>query len=261
MTTTRTTTVGTASTGRVEVTTTDQGEGRPFLLLHGGAGPQSVGRFAELLATTRAARALTPTHPGFGGTPRPEGLGSVRALAEVYARLLDELELVDVTVVGNSIGGWIAAELALLHSSRVTSLVLVDAGGLAIAESPAADFFALTLDQVTDLSYFNPDAFRIDLSKVPDAQRAVIAGNRATLRVYGGATMDDPSLLQRVAAIATPTLVVWGAADRIIPPEHGEAYARAIPGARLERIPNAGHLPQLETPERLVELVWRFAQA
>ncbi|MGA3185361.1 MAG: alpha/beta hydrolase [Candidatus Dormibacteria bacterium] len=259
MSTTRTTTVTTRAAGRVEVTTTDQGEGHPFLLLHGGAGPQSVGRFAEVLTTTEPARALTPTHPGFGGTPRPERLGSVKALAEVYAILLDELDLVDVTVVGNSIGGWIAAELALLHTSRVNSLVLVDAGGLALVDHPAADFFSLTLDQVTNLSYFNPDAFRIDLSKVPDAQKAVIAGNRAALQAYGGSTMDDPTLLQRLPAIATPTLVVWGEADRIIPPEHGDAYARAIPGAQLQLIPDAGHLPQLETPQRLVQLVWAFA--
>ncbi len=88
---------------------------------------------------------------------------------------------------------------------------------------------------------------------MPDAQKAVIAGNRAALQAYGGSTMDDPTLLQRLPAIATPTLVVWGEADRIIPPEHGDAYARAIPGAQLQLIPDAGHLPQLETPQRLVQ--------
>jgi pimeloyl-ACP methyl ester carboxylesterase len=261
MSTTSTTTVTTPDAGKVEVTITEQGEGRTFLLLHGGAGPQSVARFADLLATARPARVITPTHPGFGGTPRPETLTSIRALAAVYAGLLEELGLSDVSVIGNSVGGWLAAEVALLHSPRASSVILVDAGGLEIPEHPSPDFFALDLDQVTNLSYHDPDAFRIDLSKIPDAQKAVMARNRAALAVYGGATMSDASLLQRLAGISTPTLVVWGAADRMIPLEHGQAYAHSIPGARLEIIADAGHLPQLETPARLAELVWEFADA
>ena len=257
---TSTTSVTTATAGHVEVTTADQGEGHPFLLLHGGAGSQSMARFADLLAASEPARVVTPTHPGFGGTPRPERLASIKALAEVYAGLLDELDLSDVSVVGNSIGGWIAAELALLHSPRVSSVVLVDAGGLEIPEHPAPDVFTLDLNQITNLSYFNPDAFRIDLSKVPDAQKAVIAANRAALKTYGGATLCDPTLLHRLPAIGTPTLVVWGAADRMIPLGHGEAYARAIPGAQLQVIAEAGHLPQLETAEQLAGLLWSFAE-
>src|SRR5580704_19306228 len=91
----------------VTVTVTERGQGRPFLLLHGGAGPQSVEGFAELLAAQ--GRVIVPTHPGFGGTARPEGLDSMRSLARVYAGLLDELGLRGVTVVGNSIGGRIGA--------------------------------------------------------------------------------------------------------------------------------------------------------
>src|SRR3984893_6494333 len=74
--------------GAVPVTVTERGEGRPFLLLHGGAGPQSVDGFADLLAAEEPARVIVPVHPGFGGTPRPEGLESIRLLARVYARLL-----------------------------------------------------------------------------------------------------------------------------------------------------------------------------
>jgi len=86
-----------------------------------------------------------------------------------------------------------------------------------------------------------------------------MAANRAALQAYGGATMDDATLLERLPAIAIPTLVVWGEADRMIPVEHGHAYAEAIPGAELRLIREAGHLPQLETPELLARLVWGFA--
>ena len=115
--------------GLVPVTVTERGDGRPILLLHGGAGPQSVEGFAGLLAAGEPARVLVPTHPGFGGTPRPAGLDSIRSLARVYTGLLDELGLDGVTVVGNSIGGWIAAEIALAASPRVSGVVLVDAAG------------------------------------------------------------------------------------------------------------------------------------
>ena len=258
-TTTRTVTAD--GIGAVPVTVTERGEGRPILLLHGGAGPQSVDGFAALLATSRPARVLTPLHPGFGGTPRPDGLDSIRGLARLYVQLIDDLGLTGVTVIGNSIGGWIAAEIALLNSPRISHVVLVDAAGLRIDAHPGPDFFSLSLDQVTDLSYFRPDKFRIDLDSIPAQQQAIIAANRSALARYGGTPMDDPSLLGRLPAAAVPVLVVWGAADRMIPVEQGQAYAAAIPGAEFRLISGAGHLPQLETPDELLEIVWDFATA
>src|ERR1700761_6329082 len=97
----------------------EAGSGRPVLLLHGGAGPQSVTGFADLLAERGHVHVIAPTRPGFSGTPRPESLTTVRGLAELYAGLLDDLDLTDVTVIGNSVGGWITAELALLGSRRI----------------------------------------------------------------------------------------------------------------------------------------------
>lgn len=249
----------------VPVTFTELGSGRPVLLLHGGAGSISVAGFGELMAASQAVRVITPVHPGFDGTPRPNQLASIASLAAVYAELLRDLRLSDVCVIGNSIGGWIAAELALAESAapdcRVSSVVLVNAAGLQVAEAPAADFFSLTLDQVFDLSYFNPEAFRIDLATQPDDRKAAMAANRAALLAYGGQATADPGLLGRLSAITIPALVIWGAADRMIPPEHGRAYASAIPGAQFRLIENAGHLPQLETPAALLAAVSEFTSA
>jgi pimeloyl-ACP methyl ester carboxylesterase len=260
-TSTATTTVTVDGLGPVPLTVTERGEGRPFLVLHGGAGPQSVDGFADLLATSGPARVLVPVHPGFGGTERPPGLDSMNGLARLYARLLEERDLAGVTVIGNSIGGWIAAEIALLGSPRVSSVVLVDAAGLQIDSHPAADFFSLTMDQVADLSYYRPDDFRIDVASLPEAAKAMMAGNRAALQLYGGAAMADPGLLGRLPAVDVPTLVVWGEADRMIPVQHGQAYAAGIPGAQLLLIREAGHLPQLETPDQLARAVREFSQA
>src|SRR6202521_5896841 len=184
--------------GTVGVSVTEKGEGRPFLLLHGGGGPLTVNGFADLLAARRPARVIVPTHPGFGGTPRPDSLATVPGLAALYIALLAELALDDVTVIGNSIGGWIAAEMALRDTHGISSFVLVDAVGIEVPGHPIADFFSLTPRQLAELSYHDPDRFGIDPSKLSPEALQVMAGNRATLAVYGGA-MNEAGLDGRLA--------------------------------------------------------------
>jgi pimeloyl-ACP methyl ester carboxylesterase len=247
-------TIGAPGIGPVPVRLEVSGEGRPVLLLHGGAGPASVLGFAERLATERDVRVYTPTHPGFDGTHRPEPLDSIRAVGALYAQLLATLDLDRVEVIGNSIGGWIGAELVSADPDRVGRLVLVDAVGLEVPEHPLADFFALELAQIADYSYADPGPYRIDPARLTPEQRATMAANRATLATYGSA-MVDPTLRDRLAGLAVPTLVVWGDADRIAVPEYGRAYADAIPGARFVLLERTGHLPQLESPGALLEVL------
>src|SRR5215467_7730330 len=196
-----------AGAGPVSVTVDDRGEGRPFLLLHGGGGPQTVAGFAELLATREPARVITPTHPGFGGTPRPDGLAGMAGLAALYRGLLDRLGLDGVTVIGNSIGGWIAAELALLGSPRIRATVLADAVGIEVEGHPVTDIFPLSLDELARLSYHDPAAFRIDPAAMTEAQRTGMAANRAALQVYGGARMAVSFMLRRLARITIFTFI------------------------------------------------------
>jgi pimeloyl-ACP methyl ester carboxylesterase len=249
------------STTPVALTLEDEGEGQPFLLLHGGAGPRSVRGFAHLLVGSGGRRAIVPTHPGFEGSDRPESLDSVAGLARTYSRLLDELDLDDVTVLGNSIGGWIAAEIAIANSSRVTHLVIVDGTGIEVPEAPPADVSGLSLPEIAALSYHNPEPFRIDPSALPPEAQAVLAGNRASLAVYAGPTMSDPGLRARLAGVDVPTLVVWGDSDGIAGVDYGRAFADAIPGARFEVLSDTGHLPQMESPENLLALLEDFVGA
>jgi pimeloyl-ACP methyl ester carboxylesterase/mannose-6-phosphate isomerase-like protein (cupin superfamily) len=246
------------SFGDVPVTVTQRGQGRPVLLLHGGAGPDSVAGFAGLLAERFPVQVLTPVHPGFGGTPRPAGLDSARKLGELYRNLLGQLGLTGVTVVGSSVGGWIAAETALGAADSVSRLVLLDAAGLDSADHPIADYFSMTLDQVFDVSFAHPDRYRIDPATLTSEQQAIAAANRAALEVYGGRSMADPGLAARLAGLAVPTLVVWGEADRMVTPAYGQEYAAAIPGATFRVLPDAGHLPQIEAPEALLSLLAEF---
>lgn len=237
-----------------ELTVTDLGEGRVVLLLHGGAGPTSVTGFATLLAEN-GFRAITPVHPGFAGTPRRTGTTDVPGLASMYAAVLDELELSDVVVVGSSLGGWVAAELALLAPSRVGALVLIDAIGIDVTGHPVANVLALTPDEITELAFHDADRFRVDPATLPPAAQAAMAADGAALAAYTGGSPSDPTLAGRLGGITAPTLVLWGASDGIVEPGYGRAYAAAIPGARFELIPDAGHQPQLEAPEPTLRAV------
>ena len=173
-----------AGSGRVNLVVEERGEGQPFLLLHGGAGPASMTRFASLLAERHPVRVITPTHPGFARTERPNELKNIKGLAQLYAAFLDHLGVSDVTVIGNSVGGWIAAELALLANPRVSGIVLVGATGIEVAGHPIPDVSKLTLDEVMSLSYHNPKPFKVDPASVTDDQHAIISSNRAALQVF-----------------------------------------------------------------------------
>ena len=252
-------TVTLPGTGPVEVNVADYGSGQPFLLLHGGAGPASVTGFAETFSAAHDVRVLVPTHPGFGGTPRPEALNSVGGLAALYNALLEQLDLQDVTVIGNSIGGWITAEIALLKSPRVSGIVLIDAVGIDVPGHPVADFFSLTTDQVFQLSFHNPEPFRIDPATLPPAALAIAAGNRAAIGVYAGTAMTDPALAGRLGTLEIPALVLWGDSDGIADVDYGRAYAAAIPMAQFQLLPDTGHSPQQETPDQVMHAIWDSA--
>ncbi len=244
----------------VDVLVSDRGEGKTFLLLHGGGGPMTVEAFAELLSTTAPARVIVPTHPGFGGTPRPDALSTVPGLARLYAELLDQLDVSDVVVIGNSIGGWIAAEMALGDTRRIQGVAIVDGVGIVVAGHPIADFFSLRPRELAERSYYDPDRYGIDPAKLPPAALQAMAGNRAAIAVYAGTAMSDPSLAPRLNGVTVPALVVWGDVDRIADVDYGRALAASIPGATFTVLEHTGHMPQIESLQRLREVILDFAQ-
>lgn len=238
----------------------ERGSGRPMLVLHGGGGSFSVAGFAG--AVSERSHVITPIHLGFGGQPRPEWFDSVDDLAIAYLDLLERLEVHDVMVVGFSMGGWIAAEMAVRDTSRLSSIVLVDAVGIHVDGHPIADVFPLTPDELSALSYHNPAAFRIDPATITPQQIAGRAANFKALDVYGRAVnMCDPKLCRRLGRVTIPALVVWGESDGVVDTDYGRAYAAALPNAQFKIIPEAGHLPQIEQPQRLLNLVSSFTKS
>jgi pimeloyl-ACP methyl ester carboxylesterase len=234
-----------------------RGAGKTALVLHGGGGPASVFAFADDLA--KHYHVITPTHPGFADTTRPSYMSSVKDLARSYALLIERSSLQDVLVIGFSLGGWVAAEMAASHPNGIAGLVLVDAVGIEVPGQDVLDVFSIAPNDIASFSYHAPDRFRIDMAKLTEQQAMTMRSNFAALAVYGrNQNMQDPELRGRLVAVELPALVVWGESDRVVFPEYGRSYATAFPNTRFELIPECGHSPQIERPQRLLELVQEF---
>jgi len=244
----RPTRTSTISLAGADVLLADRDRSRPFLLLHGGGGAATMAGFADLLAERTHSRVLLPTHPGFGGTNRPDALATTKDLAATYIALLDAFELSDVTLIGNSFGGWVAAEIALLGSPRVSGAVIVDGIGIEVADHPVTSVSGLTPAELAQLSFHDPTrAPRPPAGGGPGPSPDVQA-----LIGYAGPTMSDPTLAGRLGAVELPVQVIWGESDGIVSPDYGRAYADALPHSTLTVLPRTGHLPQVETPEELL---------
>jgi pimeloyl-ACP methyl ester carboxylesterase len=248
----RPTSTDTITVGSLELTVQNHDHTRPFLLLHGGGGVRTMTGFADLLSERTHSRVLLPTHPGFGGTPKADGLTTVTDLAEAYIALLDELDLADVTVIGNSFGGWLAAEIALLDSPRVSGAVIIDGIGIEVEGHPLTDVSGLSPAELAAHSFHDPVKAPIPPAKPGTSGSTGPSPDVAALISYTGPTMSDPTLTERLAEIHIPVHVLWGESDGIVDPEYGKAYAAAIPLSTFTLIPRSGHLPQVETPEELL---------
>jgi pimeloyl-ACP methyl ester carboxylesterase len=241
----------------LEVTIDQQGDGRPLLLLHGGGGPPSMGPLPSALSEDFAV--IAPVHPGFAGTPRPEWYDGIDDIALSYVQLLEQRDLRDVLVVGSSIGGWIASEMAVRAHERISGTVLLNAVGINVDGIELADFFSLTPQELIAFSFHDPAAAP-DPTQLPPQAREIQAANAATLGVYAREPyMHDPKLRRRLALVPTPVVAIWGESDQIVPEPYGRAYAASFPHGRFEPIPEAGHLPHLEQPDQVLNAIRRFA--
>ena len=242
----------------------ERGTGRPVLWLHGEEGLDATAPYLDLVAGH--ARVLAPTHPGFGLAPEIDGIDTVDDLAYLYLDLLAERNLRDVVLIGCSLGGWIAAEIAVRCGHRLAGLVLVGALGIKVGDRETRDIpdiFALHPQEVTALQYRDPGRFAVDHAKLSEEQLTAIARSREATALYAWEPyFHNTKLRARLRRITAPTLLLWGAEDRFVTAEYyGAAYRDAIPGARLQTIPGAGHFPHLEEPEALVARVRAFLDA
>jgi pimeloyl-ACP methyl ester carboxylesterase len=246
----------------IRVELIERGGGRPLLFLHPGIGIEPTTPVLDRLAIR--ARVLAPVHPGFGGSDQPKSFDTVDDLAYFYLDLLEQLDLRETVVVGVSFGAWIAAAIAIKSTERLSHLILANAVGIKVGDRETrdiVDIYAIPESQLLQLAYFNPDVGSHDYQTMPDSQVLAAARNReATARYAWSPYMHDPKLRNRLHRIRIPTLVLWGASDRILSESYGRAYCAAITGAQFELIERAGHFPHLEQPELFANRIFSFVE-
>lgn len=244
----------------VDLTLIRKGSGPPLLLLHGGEGSLTSLPFADRLA--ERYEIIQPIHPGFDGTAIPDHFDNLQDLIFLYLDLIDALDLRDALLLGFSLGGWIAAELAVISTRPFTKLALVDPVGIKTGgpfDRDIADIFALSQADQARAAWHDP-SLAPDPATMTDEELERLAGNRQALGLYTWEPyMYNPKLPRRLHRVNIPTLLIWGASDGIVTPRYGEAYRQLIPNAKMVVIPEAGHAPQVEQPEALVRHFLEFA--
>ncbi len=239
---------------------TEAGAGRPVLWLHDTCGNLWTPGH-ELLGET--CRVIAPSLPGFDDSTT---LGRIDEPEDVVFWLLDllgALALDRPVVLGCGLGGWLATELAVRYAERLGGLVLVAAYGLQVEGALPADEFALTAPMLRPLVFTEPEG---DLARewLPDIETPERMERALHARVAAARLAwqfpYSPKLRGRLPRVKTPTLVVWGEHDRLVPIAHGHAYAEGLPNARLAIMPSAAHYPYLETPEVFAHEIRRFVE-
>lgn len=234
------------------------GSGRPLLVLHGASGG---GVWLPWMADLAARHdVIVPEHPGYGASDTPDWLDTIGDLANFYLDLLDQLDLSEVDLLGFSVGGWIAAELAVRNTRRLASLTLVAAAGIHVPGVEQIDPFLRTDEQRIRDFFHDParaDEMVARLGR-PELEDVGLKNRMTTAKLTWQPRGYDPHLHKWLHRIDVPTLLVWGAGDRLFPPAYAQAYQQRIPGAQSVILPDCGHLPQIEQRQAFVAAVESF---
>jgi pimeloyl-ACP methyl ester carboxylesterase len=244
---------------RVQVA--EGGSGPPLLYLHSAAGEALV--WLDVLNGLAEDRTVVaPAHPGFWQSEGLETIHDIEDLANHYLALMDARGWEQVDVMGSSLGGWIAMELAARWPERVGRMVLAASVGIRVPDVPMADVFAMTLGKEEDaraLSFHDPHhpLAKIaipDLMSLNDEDLAnFLRAMAATAKVAWNPYMHDPRLEGMLPRVSADTLLIWGRSDKVVPVPYGERLAELIPQARLVVVEECGHSIMLEQPQAVLE--------
>lgn len=251
---------GSIKVAGIDLEVTEEGSGRPLLMLHGAGGFHPQQPVNALLAKHR--RLICPSHPGFGNSALPDWLDSVDDIAHVYLELLDKLGLTTVDLIGCSVGGWIAAEMATKAPERFTKLLFVGPVGVKTGspdELDIPDVFALSTPDLNRLLFRDPVKMAPDPASLSDDELAIVVRNRETLALIAWEPyMHNPKLNHRLHRISAPALFIRGDSDGLVSDKYLKSYAQLVPQARTATIAEAGHAPHLEQPEAFAAAALAF---
>ncbi len=257
----------------------DQGQGEPLLLIHGmGACLEAWAWNMDALSAKYRAVALDLPGSGRSSRPAHEDVFSLRYAGGFLRRFIEKLGIATLGVAGNSMGGALAIQFALMHPDIVRRLILVDSGGLGkevhwavrFATLPFVDPFLVRPPHAAIMLAARQMVLRHDSASKEFVRRVTeyshVAGTGSTLTRMARAAVDlqgqmTPYSTAELGNIQAPTLVIWGEADKIIPAHHAENALQAIPDCRAVVISRAGHGPQIDRPEIFNEVVLEFLAA
>jgi pimeloyl-ACP methyl ester carboxylesterase len=244
----------------------EAGEGPPLVFLHSAGGLTEDNPFLAALA--RHWHVFAPLLPGYGDSEGAEDLRDMLAVTLHAFDVVDALGLDRPMLVGHSMGGMIAAEMAAVAPREVERLGLVAPAGLWLDNHPVPDLFSKLPDELPALLFHDPEFGERVMTAGADFDdpkflEAFIIRNTRQLGMAGKLLFPIPErgLAERLYRIRARTVLIWGESDRVIPPAHGEAFRQAIAAAELIRIPAAGHMVIVEQPEAVVSALARLSQA
>jgi len=234
------------------------GSGPPLVVLHGASVAGTWLPFMAALA--EKFDVIVPEHPGFGASDTPDWLDHIHDLGYFYLDFLDALDLTGVHLVGLSLGGWVAAELAVRDTARLASLTLVGAAGIHVKGVAQIDPFLRT-DEQRIRDFFHDPKLADDMVArllTPETEDVAMKNRVTTAKLVWQPRGYDPHLGKWLHRINVPTLLIWGANDRLFPFEYAYAYHKLIPGSEAVIIPECGHVPNIEKPEAFVRELTGF---
>jgi pimeloyl-ACP methyl ester carboxylesterase len=237
-----------------------EGRGPTLLFLHGAAGLRGTEPFIARLA--ERFDVIVPDHPGFGSSEMPAWLDTIHDLAYFYLDFIQALGLRQINLVGHSLGGWIACELAVRHVADLRTLTLVASAGLRLKGVQKLDTFLMSPEERARHLFFDPSLAEAAIAERGGEEHLdVQLKNLNTFALLAWQPrLHDPDLAKWMHRIKVPTLVLWGDADRVIPPPYAGEFERLIPGSRSETIARCGHLPHIEQTDAFVQTITRFVQ-
>ncbi len=235
----------------------ESGSGQPLVLLHHSTGNSGWLPLHARLAESFAV--MVPDLPGYGQSMRPAWAREPRDIAILLHQLLDSEGLDQIVLVGAGFGGFIAAEMASMNQGRLSSLVLVGAAGLRPNQGEILDQMMITHRDYVGAGFVDEQSFQRHIGADISAEIDELwdFSREMTARIAWKPYMFSLRLAPLLAEVRTPALLVWGAADRVIPLDCAHQYEAALANARLEVIEGAGHNVDLEEPEQLTRLILR----
>ncbi|MBF6558733.1 MAG: alpha/beta hydrolase [Candidatus Binataceae bacterium] len=248
--------------GATELKVLKAGTGKPLLVFHGELGFPGPAKWMTALAEKRTLH--IPLHPGYGKTPQANWIMDMRDLGNFYARFIREQKLAPVDVIGFSLGGWLAAEMATANSAQFGKMVLVGAAGLRPPSGEIMDMFTLTARNylnanVADIHNAGDFSAMFGGEQTPTQYEEWEEARAETARIAWQPYMFTQSmanLLENVVGL--PTLLVWGKQDKVVPLSVAELYKKQIAGAKLVTIDKCGHMPEVEQSAEFVKEVSAF---